>query len=183
MRIYGARVDTSPLVTMARIPPIAFEAPNNSDDRPHRVEAYEPDMAAHCDGEPEEEKLDDMAADLAVAGAVLNEILQYVIGDRSEIHFPSCFRRFVSVIWVLRPEMLHEASLSQLAPQLSVTRQALSKAARRFADRHGLRNRMMKSEEARRSFSRAQKANHWRKRIKPEGKDSGKAVRTPTRAS
>jgi hypothetical protein len=144
-------------------------------------------MAAIIDG-PEEEELDDMTADLAVAGAVLNEILQYVIGERSvEIHFPSCFRRFVSVVWVLRPEMLHEASLSQLAPQLSVTRQALSKAARRFADRHGLRNRMMKSEEARRSFSRAQRANHWRKRIKPEGedtegKDTGQASGRPPRA-
>jgi hypothetical protein len=165
---------------------IYFEAPNNGDERPHRVESYEPDMAAHCDGEPEE-KLDDMAADLAVAGAVMNEILQYVIGERSkEIHFPSCFRRFVSVIWVLRPEMLHEASLSQLAPQLSVTRQALSKAARRFADRHGgLRNRLMRSEETRRKCSAAQRANHWRrrKRIKPEGDDSGQAVQTPPRAS
>ena len=124
-----------------------------------------------------------MAADLAVAGAVLNDILAFVIGERTvEIHFPSCFRRFVSVIWVLRPEMLHEASLAQLAPQLSVTRAALSKAARKFADRHGLRNRMMKSEEARRSFSRAQRANHWRRR-KPEGKDSGQAIRKATRPS
>jgi hypothetical protein len=156
---------------MRRTPPIAFEASNNGGDRPHRVESYEPDMAKICDGEPEEEEeLDDMAADLAVAGAVLHEILQYVIGDRSEIHFPSCFRRFVSVIWVLRPEMLHEASLSQLAPQLSVTRQALSKAARKFSDRHGgLRNRLMRSEETRRKCSAAQRANHWRRRRKPEG--------------
>jgi hypothetical protein len=139
-------------------------------------------MAAIIDG-PEEEELDDMAADLAAAGAVLNEILQYVIGERTvEIHFPSCFRRFVSVIWVLRPEMLHEASLSQLAPQLSVTRQALSKAARKFSDRHGLRNRLMRSEETRRKCSVAQRTNHWRRR-KSEGKDSGKAVQTPTRAS
>jgi len=167
---------------MARIPPIAFEAPNNSNDRPHRVEVYEPDMAAIIDG-PEEEEVDDMAADLAVAGAVLNEILAYVLGDRSEIHFPSCFRRFVSVIWVLRPEMLHEASLSQLAPQLSVTRQALSKAARKFSDRHGLRNRLMRSEETRRRCSEAQRADHWRRRRKPEGDHSGQAIKRPTRAS
>jgi hypothetical protein len=168
---------------MSRIPPIAFEAPNNG-DRPHRVEAYEPDMAAIIDGEPEEE-LDGMAADLAVAGAVMNEILQFVIGERSvEIHFPSCFRRFVSMIWVLRPEMLHEASLSQLAPQLSVTRQALSKAARKFSDRHGgLRNRLMRSEETRRKCSAAQRANHWRRRIKPKGDHSGQAIKRPTRAS
>jgi hypothetical protein len=160
---------------------IYFEAPNNSNDRPHRVAVYEPDMAAIIDGEPEEEELDGMAADLAVAGAVLNDILQFVIGERSvEIHFPSCFRRFVAVIWVLRPEMLHEASLSQLAPQLSVTRQALSKAARKFSDRHGgLRNRLMRSEETRRKCSVAQRTNHWRRRID----HSGKAVQTPTRAS
>jgi len=141
-------------------------------------------MAAHCDGEPEEEEPDDMATDIAVAGAVMNEILQYVIGERTkEIHFPSCFRRFVSVLWILRPEMLHEASLAQLAPQLSVTRQALSKAARKFSDRHGgLRNRLMRSEETRRKCSAAQRANHWRRR-KPEGKDTGQASGRPPRAS
>lgn len=128
-----------------------------------------------------------MAADLAVAAAVLNDILAYVTGtagDRTvELNLASAFRRFVSVVWVLRPEFVHEASLSHLAPQLACTKAALSKAARRFADRHGLRNRMMKSEEARQSFSRAQKADHWRRRRKPEGKDSGQAIKTPTRPS
>jgi len=169
---------------MRRTPPIAFEASNNGGDRPHRVECYEPDFAAHIDGEPEEEEaLDDMTADLAVAGAVMNEILAFIIGERtSALNLASAMRRLVCVVWVLRPEFVNQASLAQLAPQLSVTRAALSKAARRFADKHHLRNRLMKSEEARRSFSQAQKANHWRRR-KSEGKDSGQAIRRAARSS
>jgi len=181
----GAIVNLSELTRalgyMRRTPPIAFEASNNGDDRPHRVEAFEPDMAAHCDGVEAEEPVEN--TDLAIASAVLNDILVYVIGERTvHLDLASAFRRFTALIWILRPEFVHHQSLAQLACELGVTRQALSKAALKFSDRHRLRNRMQKSFEAREEYSRAQRENHWRRRGKPEGKDSGQASGRPTPA-
>lgn len=154
---------------MRRIP--AFEY---ADDRPRRVLVEEPDMAAYCDRESEGEEAED-GTDIAVAGAVLNEILEYVIGRAVTLDLASSFRRFVAVVWLLRPEFLHEASLAQLAPQLSVTRAALSKAARRFSTRTGLRSRLQRSEETRRKCAAAQRANHWRRRKRKRLNEVGTA--------
>jgi hypothetical protein len=54
----------------------------------------------------------------------------------------------------------------QLAPQLGVTRAALSAMIRKFGDQYGIRNALQKNESARTIYSEAQKRDHWRRRPK-----------------
>jgi hypothetical protein len=55
----------------------------------------------------------------------------------------------------------------ELGPELGCTRANLSKMIRDFGDRMGgLRNRLQKTEGARRIYSEAQKRDHWRNRPK-----------------
>ena len=124
-----------------------------------------PDMAAIIDGDTEDEE-----SDLAACGEVMRSVFAYVFdvpkakdgGPRLDI----AFRRFTSVVWLLRPELLGNISQAQIAPHLGVCRATLSKAIRLFGDAHGIRNALQKRESAREIYSAAQKRDHWRNREK-----------------
>ena len=126
---------------------------------------YEPDFAAAIDGESDEH-----ATDFYVAGEIMREIFTFVFayrGDKPQPRLNVAFMRFVALTWLLRPELLGDVSLMKLAPQLGCTRANLSKLIRDFGDRWGgLRNRLQKTEGARRIYSEAQKRDHWRNREK-----------------
>ena len=138
--------------------------------------SYEPDMAALLDG-------DDQAAtngDLAASGDVMRGVFALVFAQRegtgAPVKLDLAFRRFVCLTWLLRPELLGNVSLAELAPQLLVTRAALSKMVRNFGDSLGIRNALMKRESARAIYAEAQKRDHWRKRAKkkpPASEETG----------
>lgn len=125
---------------------------------------YEPDFAAEIDGDHETEN------DLAACGEVMRGVFALVFAQRENISAPVkldlAFRRFVCLTWLLRPELLGNVSLAELAPQLHVTRAALSKTVRNFGDSLGIRNALMKRESARHIYAEAQKRDHWRNRAK-----------------
>jgi len=132
---------------------------------------YEPDFAAHADGETPPEPVEPTPADFAAAGEIMRRVLVYCFDvPRDKKHggprLDMAHRRFVGVAWLLRPELLDYASLMQLAPRLGVTRAALSKMIRNFGDAFGIRNVLQKAEGARRAYSVAQKRDHWRNRKK-----------------
>jgi hypothetical protein len=125
---------------------------------------YTPDLAAIIDGE--EETRDD----LALCGEVMRGVFAHVFAQRpgsaEPVKLDLAFRRFVCLAWLLRPELLGNVSLMQLAPHLSVTRASLSKTVRDFGDKFGMRNALMKREGAREIYAEAQKRDHWRNRAK-----------------
>lgn len=137
--------------------------------------SYVPDMAL-LDG-------DDLAGvsdDLAACGEVMRGIFALVFAQRENTNVPVkldlAFRRFVCLTWLLRPELLGNVSLAELAPQLHVTRAALSKTVRNFGDSLGIRNALMKREGARAIYAEAQKRDHWRNRPKkkpPASEETG----------
>jgi hypothetical protein len=131
-----------------------------------------PDMAALIDGE----EPDDGRAAFELAGEIMRGVFAHVFdGEKDATGQPRldvAFRRFVCVAWLLRPELLGNVSLAQLAPQLGVTKAALSQMIRKFGDAHGIRNVFQKREGAREAYSEAQKRDHWRRRGKaPESEE------------
>jgi hypothetical protein len=126
---------------------------------------YTPDMAALIDGEDEETH-----DDLELCGEVMRGVFAHVFAQRGSSNEPVkldlVFRRFVCLAWLIRPELLGNISLMQLAPHLSVTRASLSKMVREFGDTFGMRNALMKREGAREIYAEAQKRDHWRHRAK-----------------
>lgn len=125
--------------------------------------AYQPDIAGEIDGDREEPE-----SDFTVAAELLREILAFCFayrGDKPQPDLRVAFTRFVCVVWLTRPELLNNVSLMQLGPQLGYTRANLSKLIRDFGDRlGGLRNRLQKTESARRAYAEAQLKDHWRRR-------------------
>jgi hypothetical protein len=125
--------------------------------------AYQPDIAGEIDRDTQEPE-----SDFTVAAEIMREILEFTFsyrGDTTKPNLQSVFRRYVAVAWTLRPDLLAGASLSELSVELACTRALLSKIARTFGDRWGgLRNRLMKTEGARRVYSEAQLKDHWRHR-------------------
>lgn len=125
---------------------------------------YVPDLAAEIDGDVETE------SDLAACGEVMRGVFAMVFAQRSGTTAPVkldlAFRRFVCLAWLLRPELLGNISLMELAPHLSVTRAALSKMIRNFGDAYGIRNTLQKREGARQIYAEAQRRDHWRNRAK-----------------
>jgi hypothetical protein len=110
-------------------------------------------------------------ADFAAAGEIMRQVLVYCFDvARDKKHggprLDMAFRRFIGVVWLLRPELLDYASLMQLAPRLGVTRAALSKMIRNFGDAHGIRNVLQKNEGARAIYRETQLKDHWRNRKK-----------------
>jgi hypothetical protein len=126
---------------------------------------YTPDLAREIDGESDEQ-----VTGLSVAADGLREILTLVFAKRkgsdAPVKLDLVFRRFICLVWVVRPELLDCASLSELSTHLHVTRAALSKMVRNYSDAFGIRNPLMKTESARDSYSAAQKRDHWRRRPK-----------------
>ena len=152
---------------------------------------YELDFAAHVDGEPEAGPVEPAPADFAAAGEVMRQVLVYCFDvARDKKHggprLDMAFRRFVGVVWLLRPELLSYVSLMQLSPRLGVTRAALSKMIRNFGDAFGIRNVLQKNEGAREIYSEVQKRDHWRNRAKkkpPVSEETGgchEHTKTPT---
>jgi hypothetical protein len=142
---------------------------------------YELDFAAQVDGETPPDPMDPAPADFATAGEVMRQVLVYCFDvPRDKKHggprLDMAFRRFVGVVWLLRPELLNYVSLMQLSPRLGVTRAALSKMIRNFGDAFGIRNVLQKAEGARQAYSTAQKRDHWRNRAKkgpPASEETG----------
>jgi hypothetical protein len=137
--------------------------------------SYTPDMAELIDG-PENEQ----ETDFYVAGEIMREILSHAFahrGDKPQPNLHVAFRRFVAITWLLQPSLLGNISLMELAPELGCTRALLSKIIRDFGDRWGgLRNRLQKTESARRIYSEAQKRDHWRYRDKKKPDAPGEAT-------
>lgn len=125
--------------------------------------SYVPDFAGEIDGDGGEEE-----TDFSVAAELLREILSFCFacrGDKPQPDLRIAFTRFVCVVWLTRVELLNNVSLMQLGPQLGYTRANLSKLIRDFGDRlGGLRNRLQKTESARRAYAEAQRKDHWRRR-------------------
>lgn len=141
---------------------------------------YEPDFAAHVDGEPVAGPVEPAPEDFAAAGEVMRQVLVYCFDvPRDRTHGGPCleaaFRRFIGVTWLLRPELLNYVSLMQLSPRLGVTRVALSKMIRNFGDRWGIRNPLQKNEGSRGIYSAAQKRDHWRNRKRKPAAPCGTA--------
>ena len=126
---------------------------------------YTPDLAGEIDGDGSEPE-----TDFYVAAELLREILSFCYafrGDKPQPNLRVAFMRFVAVTWLTRPELLNNVSLMQLGPELGCTRANLSKLIRDFGDRlGGLRNRLQKTEGARRIYAEAQLKDHWRNRPK-----------------
>ena len=144
-----------------------------SGERDRQIEpTFTPDMAALIDGDDEER-----ASDFYVLGEILREILAFAFAGRAgkpQRNLHKAFRRFVAITWLVRPELLGDISLMQLGPELSCTRANLSKMIRDFGDRWGgLRNRLQKTEGARRIYAEAQLKDHWRNRAKKKPPASG----------
>ena len=126
---------------------------------------YEPDLAAHADGEGEPEQ-----TDFAAAAEIMRGVFVYCFdvprdkdgGPRLDL----AHRKFMEVVWLLRPELLNHISLMQLSMKLGVCRATLSKAIRKFGDAYGIRNVLQKNESAREAYSQAQLRDHWRNRKK-----------------
>ncbi len=126
---------------------------------------YEPDFAAHADGEHEPEP-----TGFGAAAEIMRAVFVYCFdvprdtdgGPRLDL----AHRKFIEVVWLLRPELLNHISLMQLAAKLGVCRATLSKAIRKFGDDYGIRNVLQKSESARQAYSQAQLRDHWRNRKK-----------------
>jgi hypothetical protein len=130
---------------------------------------YVPDIAREIDGETDEPQ----ATSFSMAAEGLREILALVFAKRkgsdAPVKLDLVFRRFICLVWVVRPELLDCASLSELSTHLHVTRAALSKMVINYRDAFGIRNPLMKTESAREIYSQAQKRDHWRYRNKKSG--------------
>ena len=124
---------------------------------------YTPDFAGHADGEPEPEQ-----TDFAAAAEIMRGVFVHCFdvprdrdgGPRLDL----AHRKFIEVVWLLRPELLNHISLAQLSVKLGVCRATLSKAIRKFGDAHGIRNVLQKNEGARVIYRDAQLKDHWRNR-------------------
>lgn len=131
---------------------------------------YEPDFAAHVDGEPVAGPVEPAPADFAAAAEIMRGVFVYCFdvprdkdgGPRLDL----AHRKFIEVVWLLRPELLNHISLMQLSTKLGVCRATLSKAIRKFGDAYGIRNVLQKNESAREAYSQAQLKDHWRHRAK-----------------
>lgn len=132
----------------------------------HPDPVYTPDMAALIDGEEAPEE-----TDFSVAAEIMRGVFTHVFDANTTSgaapRLDVAFRRFVCVVWLLRPELLGNTSLAKLAPQLSVTRVALSAMIRKFGDHYGIRNVFQKREGAREIYAQAQR-KQWRHRKKQE---------------
>ena len=128
--------------------------------------SYVPDMAALLDGEGEAGTHNDLAACAEVMRGVFALVFAQREGTNAPVKLDLAFRRFVCLTWLLRPELLGNISLAQLAPHLHVTRAALSKMIRNYGDAFGIRNTLQKRESAREIYREAQKRDHWRHRGK-----------------
>jgi len=64
----------------------------------------------------------------------LKEILEFIAGNPDTIDTMAAFRRCMTVIWVLRRDLLNDISLAQLAKELGVSRSRLSKISCSFSD-------------------------------------------------
>ena len=131
---------------------------------------YEPDFAAHVDREPVAELVEPRPVDFAAAAEIMRGVFVYCFdvprdkdgGPRLDL----AHRKFIEVVWLLRPELLNHISLMQLSAKLGVCRATLSKAIRKFGDAYGIRNVLQKNESAREAYSQAQLRDHWRNRKK-----------------
>jgi len=139
---------------------------DDKDNTHHLEPTYTPDMADLIDG-LDETFISEEDAITAMA-KIFNEVLHYCFPGAStkSPDLSQGFRRFVCVVWAIRPEMFDHASLAALAPHLHVTRAALSAIVRKFCDEYGIRNVLMKNESARSKYSKAQLHDHWRRRSK-----------------
>jgi hypothetical protein len=106
--------------------------------------------------------------DFSAAAEVMLGVFEFVFahGEGKRPRWKTAFRKFASVAWLLQPGLLDHASLRRIAPELGVTRAAMSKLIQSFGDRHGLRNVLQKPEATRRVYAEVQLRDHWRSRAK-----------------
>ncbi|MGB8168866.1 MAG: hypothetical protein WCF18_15315 [Chthoniobacteraceae bacterium] len=138
--------------------------------------SFEPDMAALIDGEADADTSNDLAACAEVMRGVFALVFAQREGTNAPVKLDLAFRRFICLTWLMRPELLGHVSLAELAPQLCVTRAALSKMVRNYGDSLGIRNALMKRESARAIYAEAQRKDHWRNRAKrkpPASEETG----------
>ena len=142
---------------------VAWEGKGN--DR-HLEQAHFPDISTELEGPepPKNPPRTDFVEASEALREVFNEVL--VVGRNGEIDYQASFRSFCGMVWTLRPEVLQNKPLAQIAPHLNCHRATLSKITRAFGDKFGIRNGLMKREGAREAYSRVQLRDHWRRRPK-----------------
>lgn len=141
--------------------------------------SFEPDMAALIDGEADADTSNDLAACAEVMRGVFALVFAQREGTNAPVKLDLAFRRFICLAWLMRPELLGNISLAQLAPHLHVTRAALSKMIRNYGDAFGIRNTLQKRESAREIYREAQKRDHWRHRDKEKPAASSETAGSP----
>ena len=151
-----------------------------------------PDMSEIIDGPDPDDSLITNEDALSVMAKSMNGVLSFCFENskNGDPNLSLAFRRFCCVVWVLRPEYFGHTSLAALAPHLHVTRACLSSITRKFCDRYGVRNVLMKNESTRETYSKARKASHARRlKEKPgtpceaPGSDDQIGLNSPTEVS
>jgi hypothetical protein len=106
--------------------------------------------------EPEDESQSSVVAEML--GKVLAEVFRG--RGRRKLDYSTAFLRFLSVTWLIRPDLLDGKSLMTLADEVGITRAALSKYAVQFSDLlGGYRNGAQKSKAARETYREIQKGH------------------------
>ena len=142
---------------------------DDGDNQSHREPAFTPDMSALIDppdvnAVPQDEILPAMAK-------IMRGIFEFCFESTKHGHpdLNHAFRHFVGAVWVLCPDLLGHSTLTDLAPELGVTRACLSNIGRKFADRFQVRGILMKRESARGTYSAARIAYLARQKKKKPG--------------
>ena len=120
-----------------------------------RSRAVEFDYDA-IDATPAQEAQADGMADLIRA---LSGFSQFLIDPQARslscIDASLVGRRVVMAMWVMRPDVIDNRSLTQLSRELGVSEAALCKIARRFSQRFGIKGRSQFTAATRRRMSNA----------------------------
>jgi hypothetical protein len=122
--------------------------------------------------EPGQEAAEHHEEVMDAAGRVLARVFVFCLTDRKGQPRPLTegLRRFVSVVAVLRPDLLANKTYKQLARRLHCTHACLSGLALEFSDSLNLHFRRQYRQSSRDVFRRAQSGRrHWRHRRKAEG--------------
>ena len=87
--------------------------------------------------------LDDLDHDelMELSATVLREVLDYIAGPNgAHSNAPAAFRRCMAMMWVLRPDLVGDLSMADLAARLAITRSAMSKTIGDFSDKFSFRS-------------------------------------------
>lgn len=106
---------------------------------------------------------------IKATGEALHGLIDFIVcRGGSRTNPTSIGRRMLALCCVLQHPAINGQSMTRLAEELNVTKQAVSKIATEISRRWGLHSRGMKSFEARAHYSELRKKNHWRRKRKEQ---------------